>query len=310
MPNHVDMSQINRATLFLLITFGMSFLLAGLFYLSGLEYGGLWGTLLAVVYMFMPLLGATIVDRLIHKEKVAKRWLISFQLNKWFLVAWFFPPVLALITLGANLLMPEVVYTPDMTGMLSRFADMMSPEEMEEVMESMEKLPFHPIWITLIQAIIAGPTINALAGFGEEAGWRGFLLREYSNMSFLKASLLIGVVWGLWHAPLILMGHNYPEHPVLGVLMMTIWCVLLTPLFNYVTIKSKSVIAAAVFHGSLNATAALSIMVIDGGSDLTVGATGLAGFLVLLPMILLFYAYDRFISKERIMTGTIGEFLS
>ena len=29
-----------------------------------------------------------------------------------------------------------------------------------------------------------------------------------------------GVIWGFWHAPLILNGHNYPQHPVVGVFMM------------------------------------------------------------------------------------------
>ena len=63
--------------------------------------------------------------------------------------------------------------------------------------------------------------------------------------------------------------------------MMVGWCVLLAPLFSYVRLKARSVIAAAVMHGSLNATVGLSVILVKGGSDLTVGLTGLAGFLVL-----------------------------
>jgi membrane protease YdiL (CAAX protease family) len=128
-------------------------------------------------------------------------------------------------------------------------------------------------------------------------------------MSFLKASILIGFIWGIWHSPLILMGHNYPQHPEIGVLMMTLWCVLLTPLFLYITIKSKSVIAPAIMHGTLNATAGIAIMVIDGGNDLTVGMTGLSGFLTLLFVLFGLFIYDNKISKEKIMTNKMSNYL-
>lgn len=153
-----------------------------------------------------------------------------------------------------------------------------------------------------MQGLLAGITINAIAGFGEELGWRGFLLKQFKEMSFVKASILIGIIWGLWHAPLILMGHNYPQHPIAGVFMMTLWCILLTPIFLYITIKSKSVIAAAIIHGTLNATFGISIMLIEGGNDLTVGMTGVAGFISLTFTIAVLYLYDRYISKDNILT--------
>jgi len=168
-------------------------------------------------------------------------------------------------------------------------------------------IPFHPVWMSLISGLIAGLTINAVAGFGEELGWRGFLIQQFRNMSFMKASLLTGIIWGFWHAPLILMGHNYPQFPVAGVFMMTLWCVLLSPLFLYITIKSGSVIAAAVMHGTLNGTAGIAIMLIDGGNDLTVGVTGLAGGISLLIVTAGLFIYDTIISREKIMCNIISE---
>jgi hypothetical protein len=44
-------------------------------------------------------------------------------------------------------------------------------------------------WLALGQGLIAGATINAVAGFGEELGWRGFLYRELSFLGFWKSSL-------------------------------------------------------------------------------------------------------------------------
>jgi len=161
--------------------------------------------------------------------------------------------------------------------------------------------PVHPIWIGLIQGLFAGITINAVAGFGEELGWRGFLQRELGYIGFWRSSAIIGVIWGVWHAPLIIQGHNYPQHPHYGAFMMIVFCFLYSPIFSYVRIKAKSVIAAAIMHGSLNATAGLAIMVIKGGNDLTTGVTGLAGFIILLILNLGLFAYNRFWDKNPIM---------
>jgi membrane protease YdiL (CAAX protease family) len=182
---------------------------------------------------------------------------------------------------------------------------MMTPEQMQEARASMESMPVNPVLLILFSGLFAGITLNAVAGFGEELGWRGFLLHEFRGMSFFRASLIIGIIWGFWHAPLILMGHNYPQHPVIGVLMMVILCILITPLLIYVTLKARSVIAAAVMHGTMNAVAGLSIMLIEGGNDLTVGIAGLAGFITIAIFLAIMFVYDYYISREKIMSGPI-----
>jgi membrane protease YdiL (CAAX protease family) len=75
--------------------------------------------------------------------------------------------------------------------------------------------------------------------------------------------------------------------------MMTIFTLLLSPIFGYVTLKARSVIAAAIAHGTLNGTAGIPLLVIAGGNDLTVGVTGLAGFVVLALVNLAIFAYER-----------------
>jgi membrane protease YdiL (CAAX protease family) len=124
-------------------------------------------------------------------------------------------------------------------------------------------------------------------------GWRGLLLRELEGLGFWWASAVIGLVWGFWHAPLIVLGHNYPEHPWAGVFMMTGMTVLLSPLLGYMTLKAGSVVAAAILHGTFNAMAGLAILVVTGGSDLIVGVTGLAGFIVLLLANIVLFVFDR-----------------
>jgi membrane protease YdiL (CAAX protease family) len=156
------------------------------------------------------------------------------------------------------------------------------------------------VFLTLLQGLLTGITVQALAGFGEELGWRGFLQRELSGLGFWKASAIIGVVWGFWHAPLIVQGFNYPEHPWAGVFLMNVETLLLAPLFAYVCLKADSVVAAAIFHGTYNGMSVLATMGLEGGNDLLIGSIGLAGFLVLLVANLGLIVFDRWFGGKAI----------
>ncbi len=270
------------ALLFIALTFLVNWLMFGLFLTWGEGWNSAATPVVLVAYMFVPMLIAILVQKLVKHEEVIKPLQVSFKLNRWFLVAWLLPPLLALGAMGVSLLFPGVQYSPDMAGVFDIFGQNLSPEQAAQMRAQLEALPISYFWIALIQGLIAGISVNAVAAFGEELGWRGFLLREFRDLGFWKASLLIGLIWGIWHAPVILQGHNYPQHPLAGVGMMVIWCMLLTPIIAYVRVKARSVIAAAIMHGTLNGTAGLAILMIQGGNDLTVGLTGVAGFVVLL----------------------------
>ncbi|MGH0051967.1 MAG: CPBP family intramembrane glutamic endopeptidase [Sphaerochaetaceae bacterium] len=303
------MKRMNQTVLFLILTFVLSFSLVVIHKLTG---GGGPGstrfTVLGIFYMFIPMLSVVVVKKIVHKEKLRGLY-VSCKLNRWFFIAWVLMPCIAVCTFGINLMFPNVQYSPQMSGLFEQYAAFLPAEQIEQMQASLNNLPFDIFWITLLQAMVAGITVNAIAGFGEELGWRGFLVKEFRQMSFVRASLLIGFIWGLWHTPMILMGHNYPQHPYIGVLMMTIWCILLSPIFLYITIKAKSVIAAAILHGTLNASAGLAILKIEGGNDLTNGVTGLAGFFVLLVCIACLFLFDLLVTKEKVFTNKISTYL-
>jgi membrane protease YdiL (CAAX protease family) len=288
--------KAEKLWLFILLTFTLSWLIAGLF----LYLGGKWGTLNAIIvataFMFMPMISAIFVHKF-YKEPLKKPLGVSFNLNRWLLAAWLLPPIIAFATIGVSLLIPGVSLDLEMVEFFERYEKVMSFEQLEQMKAQMSDFPIHIFWIALIQGLFAGVTINAVAGFGEELGWRGFLLKELIYMGFWKASIIIGFIWGVWHAPLILQGHNYPQHPMEGVFMMIIFCIILSPIFSYIRLKAKSVIAAAIIHGSLNATAGLPIMIIKGGNDLIIGVTGAAGFIVLLIINLLIFIFDYSIKE-------------
>lgn len=280
------------------VTFiGLTFLVNGSVALLFHAMGGRWGTPAGVAfgagYMFVPMLVAIALQKWVYREPVRESLGISLRLNRWFLVGWLLPPVIALATFGVSLLVPGVEYAPQMQGMVERFTPQLPPEQLQQLKNQIASTPVAvAFWMALLGGLIAGVTINAVAGFGEEVGWRGFLQRELAFLGFWRGSLLIGVIWGLWHAPLILQGHNYPQHPVLGVLLMTVMCVLLAPIFSYIRVKARSVIAAAIIHGTFNATYGLALVLVRGGSDLTTGVTGLPGFIVLAAVIVILWLHD------------------
>lgn len=285
-----------QTILFAILVILISWTAAALFYLLNGNLQTTAGFVLASGYMFFPLLSVVIVQA-IHKEPILKGLGVSFKLNRWFAVAWLLPVVFNVAAMFASALFPPMRFsteTPILQDALSQMSQSIPDIDAYKLLA-----------ITIVSGLSAGITINALFAFGEEIAWRGWLLKQFEGVTFLKASLIIGVFWGIWHAPLIAMGHNYAQHPFIGLGMMIVCCVLLTPVIQYIRVKSKSVITAAIFHGTLNAGAGMSLMYIDNFNDLLGGSAGLAGFLVLLVINCSLFAIDKWVTKENIFTSPI-----
>ena len=250
-------------------------------------------TILSVGAMMLPLL-AVVITQLVFKEPVLKGLDISFKINRWWIIGWILMPVVSLMTLGLTLLMPGAVFAQDSEILQTALASM--PEGFGV---------WSLIGVIMISGLFAGLTLNALFAFGEEIAWRGYLMQLFKGKKFMTMALWSGVIWGLWHAPIILNGHNYPHHPVTGVFMMVLFCLLLTPVLLYFRKKGSSVILPAIMHGTFNAVAGVSLVVVSPENDILYGATGLAGFIALLIVNVCLYLYDRFIAKENIFSSRL-----
>lgn len=249
----------------------------------------------ASIYMFMPMVTALLMQ-LIDKERVGSTGLLRFKVRWSWLVAWLLPVVIVVLSVLVNTLFNgvELGYFVPVT------------DETPEMYAS----PKMFIVMSLVSGLFAGVTINALAAFGEEYGWRNYLVSAMRGKSFWVACLFTGVVWGIWHFPFILMGHNYPDHRVAGVFMMVLFCLAVSPVELYLVLKSRSMFPAAIFHGTINAFAGAATAFVSGGSDILNGLVGLSGILVFIVLTLSIFVFDRFISKDLIMSKTLEESLS
>lgn len=106
--------------------------------------------------------------------------------------------------------------------------------------------------------ILVAGLMNLLPALGEEVGWRGWLWPRLQPMGQLPAILISGIVWGIWHAPLILLGYNYPlADGAWGVVSMCGMCVVVGAFFAWLRTFSQSVWPAALAHAIFNAGAGL-----------------------------------------------------
>ncbi|WP_416864347.1 MAG: CPBP family intramembrane glutamic endopeptidase [Imperialibacter sp.] len=91
-----------------------------------------------------------------------------------------------------------------------------------------------------------------LIAIGEEYGWRGYLLpRLMKKTNVLYASIVLGLIWGLWHFPAYLIGAGVPQQMNFSVFLL--WVVLGTLFMGWLYYYTKSVLTSILTHISANA---------------------------------------------------------
>ena len=284
---------MKNVKLYIAIAYGLIWGAGLVFYLSGTNVASFAGAtqLLASFCMFIPLV-ATLICQKSSKEPLLRNVGISWKVNRWWFFGWLIVPLIPLLT---------ILFTHWTIGLSFNVPG-------ETVPLGFMNKPVGMVGITLLSGMVAGVTINALFAFGEEIGWRGYLLKQFEGKNFLTTSIIIGIIWGLWHAPLILLGHNYPQHPQWGVLMMVVLSIPLSFIIQYFRVKSGSVIVAAVMHGTFNALTGMAYIFIDmnNWNDLIDASCGLTGICSLLVVAIAIFLIDRYITREHLVTRPIS----
>lgn len=251
--------------------------------LSGVP--SLTAQLLTAAVMFFPSIGV-LLTRLFTKEGFRDSWLKpNLRKNvKIYLLAWFGPGILTILGAALYFLIFQGSFDPN-------FGYMVSTLEASGVTSDMIPIPLSLLMLIQgVQGLLLAPAMNFITCFGEEWGWRGYLLPKLSKQLPMIPTLLIsGVIWGLWHAPLTVIGHNYglgyPGFPFTGIAMMCLFCTVLGVFFSYVTLKTGSCIPAILGHGAVNGFAAMGMYFTKDGGDPFVGPTP-TGIIGLIPFII------------------------
>lgn len=298
-----------RIWIYLAFAFGISWLTALVIYLTGglqnsplIDLGGtqlsLAYILLATIYMFGPAL-AHILTRLITREGSANLFLMpKFDHGRWvfWLLAWFLPGLLTILGAAIFFALFPAYYDPAL-GLLR--------QQLTAAGSTTTVSPWLIVISQTIQAILLAPLLNAIATFGEEFGWRAYLQPKLMPLGARKAVLLTGLIWGVWHWPVILMGYNYGLNyfgaPVLGPLAMVWFTLALGVIFGWLSVKAQSVWPAVIAHGALNGIAAIGILLVRGEPSSLLGPapTGIIGGLAMTLLAVILLALPNSFSPKK-----------
>lgn len=251
--------------------------------------------------MFCPAIGV-LLTRLITREGFGNAWLKpNLKKNlRFYLLAWFGPGILTFAGMGIYFLLFPGNFDPNCGYMRLTMEAAGVPYEAQAV-------PMNLLMaIQCVQAVFLAPILNFVTCFGEEWGWRGYLLPKMKNLLPTGPMLLVtGIIWGLWHAPLTIIGHNYgmgyPGYPFAGIAMMCVFCTVLGVFLSYITLKTESCIPAILAHGAINGIAAIGMYFTYDGGNPFVGPTP-TGIVGLIPFILV--AIPMAISLKKAEKGT------
>lgn len=281
---------------FLLLACGISWATVGLGWLLGVRSTADPGyTLVAALAMLGPALAAFIRYRLLdrmpwsviglHPRNIRWRWMGWTVAVGVCIVPCFFLVIALGGQASTELGFGEVSITNArfLTAVQEMMAASGAPEAPSDMTEALGRVPAPLVLVVmLVAAVIGAFSINLPFMFGEEFGWRGYLFQRTDRWSASRRVLFTGVVWGLWHAPLIAMGHNYPGHPMSGIALMVLFCTALACLFDWSRWRSGSVWAPCVLHGLINGTAGATALFSWGGHPLVGSVAGLAGIIAVL----------------------------
>ena len=312
MNNTVDKKRVFQ---FLAFAFGIAWTVGLIIYLNGGLVNSpmlipqlrmsLATVLLAVGYMWAPAL-ANLLTRLITREGWANSELRPNLKRGWpfWLAAWFGPALLTLVG--------GVVFFAFFPGLFDGQLNVVRQQfELAGVPAPDNLWPL--IIVQLGFAVLISPLINSLFTFGEEFGWRGYLMQKLMPLGMRKAMLLMGVIWGVWHWPVIAMGHNYGlgylGYPWLGMLAMVWFCFVAGTVLAWATLCGGSVWPAVIGHAAINGFAGGMLLFMSDQPNMLLGPapTGLIGSVAWALVALWLVLRSKALGQPKIQSAPSGD---
>ena len=264
----------NGIVAYILIAFGMAWVLWGAVLLLGLAADSPLFQLAILPGAMAPAVAAAVVRKWVTREGFADA---GFRLNlvhwRYYVAGWSLPLfVVASIVLLAVAL---GVSDPDFT--LDRALRELAPDGSD-----VPTLPPGILAIVVIQVAVTAVIVTPIL-FGEEFGWRGYLQPRLFGDRPLLGAVATGVIWALWHLPINLRGYNFPDNPLIGMLVFTVSAIMLSIIFGWLRVKTGSIWGPSLGHAATNAVGGgLTLFLFLGAQNwLFVSYVGILGWLPL-----------------------------
>lgn len=265
------------------------------------------GSLANLIFISTPWLG-NVITRLVTREG-RKNLMLRPNLRRgwqYYLALWLLPFLAVIMGAALFYLLFPQSFDPGLGQVLKLVAN--SPSATVD--------PWLIMLSITLSIMFVSAAINTVVSFSEEFGWRAYLFpklmerindaersgagaEDHTHVSGLnsagarKAAVLVGVIHGVWHWPLIIMSASLiPGVTFFTLLAYLLFVSALSVLLSWGTLRSGSVWPAALGHGTVNASSALPGFLLKGASIPLLGPdpTGLVGGIgfVILALALLF----------------------
>ena len=240
-----------RIGLFTLIAYGLLALAAAPFWFlpGGIAHPAF--TLVIAVGMWAPAVASLIMAKGVERVSWRTRVGLRFR-GRWARILAWMP--LGLVLVIALLLLCDLVAAArgvpkDLTGRTWLETGMA-----QTAAQTGQEIPGLVLVLITAVAVVAGLVVTMLATLGEEIGWRGWLWPALTPLGRGRAAIVGGIIWSLWHLPVVLIGFNYPgANRAAAVAMFLLPCIAMTLLFGALTDRAAgSPLPAALAHAGIN----------------------------------------------------------
>jgi uncharacterized protein len=208
-------------------------------------------TLMSTGLMWSPAL-AHILTRLVTRkgfhDTSFRPYIGNGAWNYW-MMAWLLP--VALIAAGATIyfgIFPQQ-FDPAMTATMAQQQTLLAQSGQSMPDSTLRLLTL----LSFATGLISAPLINSFFTFGEEYGWRGYLQPKLMPLGVRRAMLLLGLIWGVWHWPVIFMGYeygfDYPGAPFVGPLLFLVFTISFGTIIGWLVLRCLSGVSRTSFRG-------------------------------------------------------------
>lgn len=308
-PDRFERVPWVAVVVFVAVSFGLAWLIALPLWLGKLGEGlsaALFAQLIAVSIMFTPAVATLVVMFVMRVPRTNRMRFLGFWPLRpakrvvWFIVGGLIAPiVICVLSIGVAAMFGWITL------------DLVNFSGFQAVLDAQGGAgPIDVKALVVIQLVMIpfGALFNMIPALGEEIGWRGWLLPALRPLGTWPALIASGAIWGLWHTPLILLGHNFGLTDWRGVGLMTVGCVLWGVLLGWSRLRSASVWPAVIAHGSLNAAAGLFAIVAVAGDPQRlplINPLGVAGWIVVALGILTIVLTGQFAKEPELAERSV-----